>query len=499
MHDLKWIRENSAAFDAALARRGLPPQAEAIIELDARRRAAQTTFQELQARRNEASKQIGILKKDGKNADELMAEVATLKDSIPAAEEEDRALGARIEAALSIIPNLPAADVPQGADENDNVEIKRWGDIPKFAFTPQPHEAIGAKLGMMDFEAAAKLSGARFVVLRGALARMERALAAFMLDYHTLENGYTEVASPVLVKEDALYGTGQLPKFKDDLFVAQSNDWEGLKARVQELGLAWVDENRDLVEPLVEDLRRAIPEDDQFAAAVQAAVEVLIDRHSAFGTDRLQGLIDSGDFTERRWLIPTAEVSLTNLVREQILSEEALPLRLTALTPCFRSEAGASGRDTRGMIRQHQFLKVELVSITTPEASNDEHHRMVDCAETVLKRLELPFRTMALCTGDMGFSARKTYDLEVWLPSQGVYREISSCSNCGDFQARRMEARVKRAGEKGARYVHTLNGSGLAVGRTLVAVLENYQDEGGRVAIPDVLRPYMGGLTHLEP
>ena len=423
MHDLKWIRENSAAFDAALARRGLPPQAEAIIELDARRRAAQTTFQELQARRNEASKQIGILKKDGKNADELMAEVATLKDSIPAAEEEDRALGARIEAALSIIPNLPAADVPQGADENDNVEIKRWGDIPKFAFTPQPHEAIGAKLGMMDFEAAAKLSGARFVVLRGALARMERALAAFMLDYHTLENGYTEVASPVLVKEDALYGTGQLPKFAEDLFRT----------------------------------------------------------------------------TGSHWLIPTAEVTLTNLVADSILDETALPIRMTAQTACFRSEAGSAGRDTTGMIRQHQFQKVEMVSIAHPDQSAEEHERMTRGAETILERLGLAYRRILLCTGDMGFSSNKTFDLEVWFPSQDRYREISSCSNCGEFQARRMKARFKGAGDKNTRHVHTLNGSGLAVGRTMIAIMENYQQADGSVVIPEALRPYMGGLTVIAP
>jgi seryl-tRNA synthetase len=330
------------------------------------------------------------------------------------------------------------------------------------------------------------------------VARLERALGQFMLDLQTGEHGYTEVSPPLLVKDEAVFGTGQLPKFKEDLFVAQSIDWEGVKQRVAEMGVAWVEANQAQITPLVEDLRRTIPEDDQFHAAVQAAIEVLVDRYAAFDTDRLQGLIDSGEFTERRWLIPTAEVSLTNLVREQILGEDQLPLRLTALTHCFRSEAGASGRDTRGMIRQHQFQKVELVSITAPEQSAEEHERMVTCAETVLQRLGLAYRTMLLCSGDMGFSARKTYDIEVWLPSQGVYREISSCSNCGDFQARRMDARCKTPGEKGSRFMHTLNGSGLAVGRTLVAVLENYQDEGGRIAIPEVLQPYMGGLTHLE-
>ena len=336
------------------------------------------------------------------------------------------------------------------------------------------------------------------MVLKNRLARLERALGQFMLDLQTQEHGYTEISPPLLVKDEAVFGTGQLPKFKEDLFVAQSIDWEALKGKVADMGLAWVQDNQDQIAPIVADLRRTIPEDDQFHAAVQAAVEVLVDRYAAFDTNRLQDLIDSGEFTERRWLIPTAEVSLTNLVREQIIGEDQLPLRLTALTPCFRSEAGASGRDTRGMIRQHQFQKVELVSITAPEQSAEEHERMVACAERVLQKLGLAFRTMLLCSGDMGFSARKTYDIEVWLPSQGVYREISSCSNCGDFQARRMDARCKKPGDKGARYVHTLNGSGLAVGRTLVAVLENYQDEGGRVAVPDVLQPYMGGLTHLE-
>ena len=423
MHDLKWIRENGAAFDAALARRGLPAQSAAIIELDTRRRAAQTTFQELQARRNDVSKQIGILKKDGKSADDLMAEVAALKDQIPQAEEADRALGAEIEGVLEIIPNLPADDVPQGADENDNVEIKRWGDIPKFKFAPLSHDVIGAGLGLMDFEAASKLSGARFVVLRGALARMERALAAFMLDFHTLENGYTELATPVLVKQEALYGTGQLPKFAEDLFRT----------------------------------------------------------------------------TGSHWLIPTAEVTMTNLVADSILDESALPTRMTAQTSCFRSEAGSAGRDTTGMIRQHQFLKVEMVSIAHPDQSAEEHERMTRGAETILERLGLPYRRILLCTGDMGFSSNKTYDLEVWLPAQDRYREISSCSNCGEFQARRMKARFRPAGDKNTRFVHTLNGSGLAVGRTLVAILENYQQEDGSVVIPDALRPYMGGITVITP
>ena len=423
MHDLKAIRDNPAAFDAGLARRNLPPQSQAILDLDARFRAVQTTYQELQSRRNEASRQIGQIKKEGGNADALMADVAAMKEQLPAIEEQERQLGAEIEAALSVIPNLPAADVPQGADENDNPEIKRWGEVQKFAFTPLPHDQIGAKLGLMDFETAAKLSGARFVILKGALARMERALAAFMLDFHTLENGYTEYATPVLVKEDALYGTGQLPKFAEDLFRT----------------------------------------------------------------------------TGSHWLIPTAEVTLTNTVGDSILDEAALPLRMTAQTQCFRSEAGSAGRDTTGMIRQHQFLKVEMVSIAHPDHSEAEHERMTRGAETILERLGLPYRRILLCTGDMGFGSNKTYDLEVWLPAQDRYREISSCSNCGDFQARRMKARFKGAGDKNTRFVHTLNGSGLAVGRTLIAILENYQQEDGSVRVPDALQPYMGGLKVITP
>ena len=504
MHDIKTVRENPQAFDLALGRRGLAPQSEAILAIDQDLRAAQTALQSAQSRRNEASKLIGAAKarKDDQAANALIAEVEALKASMLSQATEEARLSQDLRHLLSALPNLPADDVPDGADEADNVEVRRFGDPAQSPAAklnaPRDHVALGEGLGGMDFEAASRMSGARFVVLNGGLARLERALGQFMLDVQTREHGYLEVSPPLLVKDEAVFGTGQLPKFKEDLFVAQSVDWEALKARAQDLGLAFVGENQALIQPLVEDLRRALPEEDAFRTALHAAIETLIDRQSQFGADQMQALIDSGEFTERRWLIPTAEVSLTNLVREQITPEEELPLRLTALTPCFRSEAGASGRDTRGMIRQHQFQKVELVSITTPDQSEAEHERMVTCAETILQRLGLAFRTLALCTGDMGFSARKTYDLEVWLPSQGVYREISSCSNCGDFQARRMDARTKRAGEKGARFVHTLNGSGLAVGRALVAVLENYQDEQGRVAIPDVLRPYMGGLTHLE-
>ncbi len=416
MHDLKWIRDTSAAFDAGLTRRGLEPRSHHILHLDSERRQAQTRLQEMQARRNEASKQIGLLKKQGLDASGVLDDVAQLKDSITLLEAQDKSLGEEIDAILASLPNLPAADVPDGPDEDHNVEIRRWGIPRDFDFKPQEHDAIGEKLGLMDFDGAAKLSGARFVVLKGALARLERALSSFMLDVQTGEHGYTEMSPPTLVKDSALFGTGQLPKFGDDLFKTSTG----------------------------------------------------------------------------HWLIPTAEVPLTNLVGDSILDESALPLRMTALTPCYRSEAGAAGKDTRGMIRQHQFWKVEMVSIAHPDQSDAEHQRMTGCAETILQRLGLPYRTIVLCTGDMGFSAQKTYDIEVWLPGQGRYREISSCSNCGDFQARRMKARFRS--EKGNRFVHTLNGSGLAVGRTLVAVLENYQQADGRVLVPDALKPYMGGL-----
>ena len=422
MHDIKAIRDDPDAFDRAWASRGLSPQSAELLKLDERLRAAQTSLQAAQNRRNEASRLIGQAKarKDEAAASALMSEVEALKGEMGGFDAEATRAKAELELLMVALPNLPEADVPAGADEHGNVEVRRFGEPYKFE-NPKDHVDLGAGLGMMDFEAAARMSGSRFVVLRKDLARLERALGQFMLDFQTQENGYTEVSPPLLVRSEAVFGVGQLPKFEEDLFRT----------------------------------------------------------------------------TDDRWLISTAEVALTNLVREQITAEEELPLRLTALTPCFRSEAGASGKDTRGMIRQHQFYKVELVSITTPEQSDTEHERMLGCAEAVLKRLELPFRTMLLCTGDMGFSARKTYDIEVWLPSQGLYREISSCSNCGDFQARRMDARCKKAGEKGTRFVHTLNGSGLAVGRTLVALMENYQDERGRIAIPQALHRYLPGLTHI--
>ncbi len=424
MFDIKWIRENPEAFDAGLKKRGLSPQSAALIALDEARRAHVTKLQEAQARRNAASKEIGKAKaaKDEAKAAELMAEVTALKDQLAAGEGEERALDAKLRDALSVIPNLPLEEVPLGKNEKDNVEVRKVGAPTKFDFAPKQHFEIGEALGLMDFATAAKISGARFVVLKGALARLERALGAFMLDLHTSEFGYTENIVPLMVRDDAAYGTGNLPKFAEDLFRTENGFW----------------------------------------------------------------------------LIPTAEVSLTNFVREEIVDEDKLPMRLTAYTPCFRSEAGAAGRDTRGMIRQHQFTKVELVSITTPEESLAEHERMTSCAEEVLKRLGLPFRTILLCTGDMGFASRKTYDIEVWLPGEDTYREISSCSVCGDFQARRMNARYRPKGAKDTRFVHTLNGSGLAVGRTLIAVMENYQQADGSILIPEALRPYMGGLARIE-
>jgi len=422
MHDIRAIRDDPQAYDAGWAARGLGPQTPAILELDERLRACQTALQADQTVRNEASQLIGKAKarKDESEVQARMAEVEKLKLAIAVHAHKEARLAAELHDLLAALPNLPAPDAPRGVDETGNIEVRRCGE-PFAPCSPKDHVALGTALKMMDFEAAARISGARFVVLSGQLARLERALGQFMLDMQVREHGYTEVAPPLLVREEAMFGSGQLPKFAEDLFAT----------------------------------------------------------------------------TDGRWLIPTAEVSLTNLVRERILDEGDLPMRFAALTPCFRSEAGAAGKDTRGMIRQHQFNKVELISITMPEESAAEHERMTTCAEAVLKRLELPYRVMTLCTGDMGFSVRKTYDLEVWLPSQETFREISSCSDCGDFQARRMDARVRRAGEKGTRFVHTLNGSGLAVGRALVAVMENYQDEGGRIAVPQALHPYMGGLAHI--
>jgi len=424
MHDIKLIRDNPEAFDAGLARRGVEPMSGAILALDSARRAVATTMQEAQGRRNEASKAIGAAmgRGDKDTAEALKAEVAKLKDTLPQLEQEERELTLQLQDALARYPNLPEAEVPDGEDEAGNVEVSRWGTPREFGFSSKEHADLGPALGL-DFETGALISGARFTFLRGQMARLQRALAQFMLDTQTLEGGYTECAVPLLVKDEAVFGTGQLPKFAEDLFRT----------------------------------------------------------------------------TDGRWLIPTAEVSLTNAVQGQILAEGALPIRMTALTPCFRSEAGAAGKDTRGYIRQHQFEKVELVTICRPEDSAAEHEKMTAAAEAILQKLGLPYRKVLLCAGDMGFTARKTFDLEVWLPGQAAYREISSISNCGDFQARRMNARFRPEGAKGTEFVHTLNGSGLAVGRTLVAVLENYQEADGSVTVPEALRPWMGGIDRLVP
>ena len=422
MLDLKWLRDQPEALDHALRRRGLPAMAAELLDRDAAVRALQTELQQAQARRNALSKEIGRRQAQGGDAAPLIAEVGALKASLQAGEEALRERAAALSELLASVPNPLAPDVPDGADESDNVLLRSWGAPPHFAFAPKEHDELGARLGM-DFARAAKLSGARFVVLSGALARLERALATFMLDVQTGEHGYTEVAPPLLVRDHVLFGTGQLPKFAEDQFRTTSD----------------------------------------------------------------------------HWLIPTAEVPLTNLVADEILDAEQLPLRYTAWTPCFRSEAGSAGKDTKGMIRQHQFTKVELVSVVRPEQSEAEHERMTACAEDILRRLELPYRVMVLCSADTGFAARKTYDIEVWLPGQGRYREISSCSNCGDFQARRMRARFRARGERETRFVHTLNGSGLALGRTLIAILENYQQADGSVVLPAAVRPYMGGIERLSP
>ena len=468
MHDIRLIRDNPQAFDTSLARRGVAPVAATLVALDERRRALITEAQLGQARRNEASKAIGaaMAKGDKDVAEALKAEVAALKDRMSALETEEKLLGEQLQAALAIIPNLPAADVPDGTSEADNVEVARWGTPRAFAFTAREHADLAPALGM-DFETGARLSGSRFTFLRGHMARLHRALGQFMLDVQTREHGYTECNPPVLVKDEAMYGTDKLPKFAGDSFFAADMS--------NRSDLFW----------------NAMPPEFETKMAATSEGEFKL---------ALERMLDVADTAEQFWLIPTSEVSLTASVMGELLDESALPLRLTALTLCFRSEAGAAGRDTRGFIRQHQFEKCELVSIIRPEDSEAEHQRMVRAAETILERLNLPYRKLLLCTGDMGFGARKTYDLEVWLPGQGAYREISSCSNTGDFQGRRMNTRYRVAGEqKKTEFVHTLNGSGLAVGRTLVAVLENYQNEDGSVTVPEALLPYMGGITQLEP
>jgi seryl-tRNA synthetase len=482
--DIKWIRENPDAFVKGLTDRGYDdPKGTLtrILSLDEQRRATIQKLQEAQARRNAASKEIGqaMAAKDTKRAEALKEEVARLKIAIQDGEAAEREVEKKFQHLLANIPNIPAPDVPVGPDADSNVVIREVGKPRKFDFQPKQHFELGEALGLMDFETAAKLSGARFVVLKGALARLERALAQFMLDLHTSVHGYTEINPPLLVRDDTMFGTAQLPKFADDQFATHGpinpDDW-----------IDFVD--------------RLAPRDEYWEPVGLPVVENDGTTRTKYRLNR-EGLILAEQFRaakNRYWLIPTAEVPLTNLVREDITDEAKLPMRVTAGTPCFRAEAGAAGKDTRGMIRQHQFDKVELVSITTPEQSGAEHERMTACAETVLKRLELPFRTMVMSTGDMGFAAEKTYDIEVWLPGQGMYREISSCSNCGDFQARRMNARYRPKDAKNPRFVHTLNGSGVAVGRALIAVLENYQEEDGSIRIPDALKPYMGGLTKIE-
>jgi len=475
MFDPRWIRDNAAAFDEGRRKRGLPPLASELMALDDRRRTAIAAAQAAQERRNAASKEIGaaMKAKDQAAAEALKAEVAALKGQLAALEAEETAAATALEKALAEIPNQPLDDVPGGRDEHDNVLLRAWGETPRFGFQPKEHFEIGEGLGLMDFETAAKLSGARFVVTKGPLARLERALAQFMLDLHTDGHGYTEVNPPILVRDEAMIGTAQLPKFWDDQFSVYGADALNIVAK-----------------GLMQNLRENEP-----PAGLDRDQVVEFYRGGAGAVDTIRA---SNVDQHRRWLIPTAEVPLTNLVRESILDEASLPLRFTACTPCFRAEAGAAGRDTRGMIRQHQFTKVELVSITTPERSREEHERMLGCAEAVLRELELPYRVMTLCTGDMGFASQKTYDIEVWLPGQDRYREISSCSVCGEFQARRMNARYRPAEGKGTRFVHTLNGSGVAVGRALVAVLENYQEADGGVRVPDALRPYMGGLERIS-
>jgi seryl-tRNA synthetase len=498
MHDIKAIRENPEAFDKGLRRRGLSPRAESLIALDEKRRTAILALQTAQERRNAVSKQVGVAmaRKDMVAAADHRAEVAGLKATMPELEAAEREAGAALDLELAAIPNLPLADTPDGKDETDNVEVRRWGAQPALEGMnkPREHFEIGEALGLMDFDAAAKMSGARFVVLKGALARLERALEQFMLDLHTSEHGYIEVAPPVLVRDAAMFGTAQLPKFRNDQFFASREiDWSTAESALDSYGGApW------LIRPLEPGGLRSVAK--HISAITEEEEKAYAEEHEG-GDLIMRTFLDFAAvrmMSQSSWLIPTAEVPLTNLVRESVVDEKMLPLRFTAGTLCFRAEAGAAGKDTRGMIRQHQFKKVELVSIATPEQSRDEHERMTACAEEVLKRLGLHFRTVALCAGDMGFAAQKTYDIEVWLPGQGRFREISSCSICGDFQARRMNARSKGADAKSTRFVHTLNGSGVAVGRALIAVLETYQQPDGSIAVPDALRPYLGGHVRIE-
>ncbi|MFC5554220.1 serine--tRNA ligase [Methylobacterium iners] len=484
MHDIRAIRENPDAFDHALQRRGLSPLAAELIALDDARKAATSAAQGNQERRNGLAKEIGAAKKarDEARAAELMAEVARLKDEGPALEAAQAQAAKVLDDRLAAIPNRPNPDVPEGADEHGNVEYRRFDVARPRLEAGAQHFEIGEASGLMDFEAASRMSGARFVVLKGQLARLERALGQFMLDLHTGEHGYTEVAPPILVRDEAMFGTAQLPKFRDDQF------------RIDQKRPPWYDVTRYQAHP---ELARDYNEVLRLGFVGGDAGPVLLRLKKVLSPSEYEE-IERSLFGGSHWLIPTAEVPLTNLVRESILAEDELPLRFTALTPCFRAEAGSAGRDTRGMLRQHQFNKVELVSITAPERSAEEHERMLTCAETVLKKLDLAYRVMTLCAGDMGFASQKTYDIEVWMPGQGTFREISSCSVCGDFQARRMNARYRPKAAKGAQFVHTLNGSGIAVGRALIAVMENYQNPDGSVTVPSALAPYMGGVQRIE-
>jgi len=491
MHDIKAIRDDPAAFDAGLKRRGLEPMSASLLAIDELRRARIRVSESFQARRNTVSKEVGDAKKakNDARAAELMGEVAEIKKSISTLEAEEKEASKQLFDALAAIPNLPLDEVPDGVDEHGNVVRHHFGAVRNYAFAPKAHDDLGSALGFMDFEVAAKLSGARFVVLKKGLARLERAIGQFMLDLHTKEHGYTEVNPPLMVRDAAMFGTGQLPKFEEDQFFIPIAAFEELMDRIKLKALKNFSDVQDQYRTLT--AREMTTED-----AISSFFDGL-----KLGMPEYRRIYEAETGrVARLGLIPTAEVPLTNLVRESIVDEKELPMRLTALTPCFRAEAGAAGRDTRGMIRQHQFTKVELVSIATPETSRDEHERMLACAEEVLRRLDLHYRVMTLCAGDMGFAAQKTYDIEVWMPGQGeggAFREISSCSVCGDFQARRMDARY-RASDGKPRFVHTLNGSGTAVGRALIAVMETYQQENGSIAVPEVLQPYMGGLKAVE-
>ncbi|MPZ58833.1 MAG: serine--tRNA ligase [Rhizobiales bacterium] len=500
MHDIRWIREHREEFDRGLMRRNLDSEAlkqfssTALLAIDEKRRAAIVKLEAAQARRNAASREVGEAKK-AKNearAATLMSEVAALKETIPDLEKAVKDVEADLDKRLAEIPNLPLDEVPDGADELNNVEHHRFGAKRDYAFTPKQHFELGEALGQMDFETAAKLSGARFVVLKNGLARLERALGQFMLDVHTTEHGYSEINPPLLVRDDAMIGTAQLPKFSDDQFATVNRS--AVAEAANDLVRRSIEGAFKNIPSILADIRRETGKDVSIEHAFQRMSGVI-----AADLPNYREFLDKALSEQfRLWLIPTAEVPLTNLVRESILDEDELPLRYTALTPCFRAEAGAAGKDTRGMIRQHQFTKVELVSITTPEQSKDEHERMLACAEEVLRRLDLHYRVVTLCTGDTGFAAQKTYDIEVWLPGQndgqGAYREISSCSVCGEFQARRMQARYRTKEGRHVRHVHTLNGSGVAVGRALIAVMEAYQQDDGAIAVPEALQPYMGGM-----